>query len=768
MSWVVRIGLAMALTALISGAPAHAAKLQVDTAVDEFGAGGTTACALREAVQAARINSAFGGCAKGSQAKRDTIELTTDVALSIAGDTGANADGDLDLDKGGKLTILGDKDYDLDPVDISAGPGFNDRLIDIAGGSVKIQGVEISDGSGVKAGGGILARKGARVAVVDADLHDNEASNLGGAIACTGCKSMRVLGAFHIRDNSVSTTSGSISGGAIYSDAPLTVAATPKLLDFELPDISGNSALGVSFPVGAGGAIFANDTLVVRGVYLGQNSAGDVGGAIAVGGRQVAIEKSTIEDNSASAAGGIFVGEDAEVTIVRTAILANEVQSESEGRSAFGGGVVTESDTLVRDSVVADNTVALGSSGAQGGGGLFAQSPPAPGSIDLSLVRTSITRNTVEALEPGGGILARGARVKLANSTLADNEAMGAGGGLFVDNGSTPLPGTEIKAEFSTIKGNSSPLGSGTYIAGDARFRATIIDQPGDGCAGDTAATGGYNVEENSDPECGITDPTDSHFPDFLTALANNGGPRTGHEVDATGGGVPALTHAFTNNASSALDQVPPSACKIDGQKLRVDQRGAPRPAEDGCDSGAIERSRCLTGFVAGQDSYVGTGGPDEAISVEKALTLGGDDYISTGSGDSNICAGGGDDTIRPTGDNYLAGEAGVDLLDLSGQAATVIDLAAGTAVGADGDEDVISGIENVEGSNGADEIAGDSEDNLLVGGLGADILSGRGGIDILNARDGQADLEIDCGPGNNSKEKAKIDKGLDPKPKSC
>jgi hypothetical protein len=45
-----------------------------------------------------------------------------------------------------------------------------------------------------------------------------------------------------------------------------------------------------------------------------------------------------------------------------------------------------------------------------------------------------------------------------------------------------------------------------------------------------------------------------------------------------------------------------------------------------------------------------------------------------------------------------------------------------------------------------------------------------RRGIVVIDAREGgggDPDIEIDCGPGDNSKEKAIVDPG-DPKPKSC
>jgi len=85
--------------------------------------------------------------------------------------------------------------------------------------------------------------------------------------------------------------------------------------------------------------------------------------------------------------------------------------------------------------------------------------------------------------------------------------------------------------------------------------------------------------------------------------------------------------------------------------------------------------------------------------------------------------------------------------------------------------------VEKVAGTSLADLLTGSRNDDVLVGlagndrlkGLaGADIFKGKGGIDILLARDGQADKKLNCGPGANSRERAKLDLGLDPTPKSC
>jgi hypothetical protein len=67
---------------------------------------------------------------------------------------------------------------------------------------------------------------------------------------------------------------------------------------------------------------------------------------------------------------------------------------------------------------------------------------------------------------------------------------------------------------------------------------------------------------------------------------------------------------------------------------------------------------------------------------------------------------------------------------------------------------------------SGDDRVTGGAGRDFLVGEGGADSLFGGAGRDLLNAMDSFADLKIDCGPGK--KDKAKIDAGVDPQPKSC
>lgn len=85
-------------------------------------------------------------------------------------------------------------------------------------------------------------------------------------------------------------------------------------------------------------------------------------------------------------------------------------------------------------------------------------------------------------------------------------------------------------------------------------------------------------------------------------------------------------------------------------------------------------------------------------------------------------------------------------------------------------------GSDLLKGDQGADTLLGGLDDDELFGGPGADRLVGsdgrdrmfgEGNVDRLSARDGAADGRLDCGPGSDRREKAKVDQS-DPRPKSC
>jgi serralysin len=161
-----------------------------------------------------------------------------------------------------------------------------------------------------------------------------------------------------------------------------------------------------------------------------------------------------------------------------------------------------------------------------------------------------------------------------------------------------------------------------------------------------------------------------------------------------------------------------------------------PLPAEWSEAKDLLSRLAAGNGAVAGtggDDSLAGTEGDDDMFGGDGADDLdpgGGDDFVRGGGGDDYVTGGGG-------GDNYHGG-AGDDSVDYHASAAAVtVDLAAGTAAGADIGVDRLASIESVYGGAGDDSLAGDSGANSLYGDDGADLLDGRDGDDWLGGGGG-------------------------------
>ena len=137
---------------LALAAPAGAATIKTTTTADEFNTG--AGCSLREAIQAANTNAAFGGCPAGSGP--DSIPLVGGTyALSIAPDATPddNTDGDLDIVDGSQVTM-----FPASSKRVILDGGGIDRVLHIIGtsGSADISRVTVRNGVSAGAGAGIL------------------------------------------------------------------------------------------------------------------------------------------------------------------------------------------------------------------------------------------------------------------------------------------------------------------------------------------------------------------------------------------------------------------------------------------------------------------------------------------------------------------------------------------------------------------------------------------------------------------------------------
>ena len=245
----------------------------------------------------------------------------------------------------------------------------------------------------------------------------------------------------------------------------------------------------------------------------GHTASTGAGGGVYISNSGVTIKDSTIQSNTGTRGGGVYVEKGSTVD-VKDSNIDNNIATETPTDSAketpsgsstsnpddkpkpphnngLGGGIYSYDSTLtVTGGTISGNeakgTVALiryNENGelsyaglGQGGGGICAVGKES----DVTLDGVTVTGNKATAFldnkfGTGGGIDAQGGSLTVKGSTISNNEARGNGGGIYSAEGNV------LDVSGSTIQGNKGDNGGGIHT-GEARdasktpSKATITD----------------------------------------------------------------------------------------------------------------------------------------------------------------------------------------------------------------------------------------------------------------------------------------------------
>ncbi len=230
-----------------------------------------------------------------------------------------------------------------------------------------------------------------------------------------------------------------------------------------------------------------------------------------------------------------------------------------------------------------------------------------------------------ESSDEGGAITNWAGTLQVTDCTFSGNKAARMGGALFTNNGS-------VKITNSTFSGNSAPKGGAIY---NFAYRFAIANST---IAGNTAAESGSGIEnylrmgataevkstilaDNAEANC-FSDGSPGHkftslgynlSTDDTCHFSNTGDLNSTpadldpNGLDVHGGSTRTIALLPT---SPAVDAIPADQFTgVDGNAVRKDQRGAPRPVGKGCEMGAYELSSTLP-FASFRVSLGQTGPP--------------------------------------------------------------------------------------------------------------------------------------------------------------
>lgn len=171
-------GLAVLACAFPAGA--GAATIEPNIFGDEYNVG--TGCSLREAVQAANTDAAFGGCPTGSGA--DTIPLDAGTyQISLPGGESTNLNGSIDI-----ISPVGVTISHTGPGATTIDGGGLDRVVGVvSGGKAAISGVTIRNGNFGGSGSALFAN--GDLTLTDSTLTASKAVNGGAGLSVFGGES---------------------------------------------------------------------------------------------------------------------------------------------------------------------------------------------------------------------------------------------------------------------------------------------------------------------------------------------------------------------------------------------------------------------------------------------------------------------------------------------------------------------------------------------------------------------------------------------------
>ena len=509
---------------------------------------GQPGCNLVDAIEAANNDRAVGGCRGGSSGEdlillNFSVQINEFVISSVNNNSVSGPNGLPIIDSEIRILGRGSEPVVIKRSDAPATPDF--RLFEVHfRGRLELENISIQNGKLPDdfSGGGIRVTTGDLI-INDSEFINNQAGD-GGAILLSpttlGRAEAHIENTYFNNNRSTNFTGG---GGIIVAGSDLIIK------DSEFINNQAN---------GSGGAIDMNVAVFGDGIP-DENP-------------EVHIENTYFNNNRSTNSRGGAINSTGILSIVNSEFINNQ---------AIGGGAIS----LSRDSESTLNNVLFSDNTAESGGAIRTQ-----GTVTLSIFDSTISGNSTNGLNGGGGISARGRglNIRLTNTTISNNSGTGIS---FTDILDPAAPDSFFSIVNSIVSGNS-PFEIGNLIfVGELSVNNSLLGHSGINMA--QTISGGFTGDSNIFAASNGDLPT--ALSDILLPLAFNGGPTQTHALPENSPAIDRATDGIISQAFIFPIYIP--GCR--GTEIEIlpdplpafrpDQRGVSRPINGLCDIGAYE-----------------------------------------------------------------------------------------------------------------------------------------------------------------------------------
>ena len=366
---------------------------------------------------------------------KGNIKITEWIKLNL---NGKKIEGNVDVDLSKKQDDETDAEKKVEIVDgtITGATESGVTIKDAGDTNVLLKDLTIEKNEG-KQGGGVHIENSQNVTIDHCTIQDNK-STYGGGVYLQGNQDS--AGSLTLKNGTIiQNNSAEKSGGGVHlkGNVTLTSDGTDGGTDGRVT-ISENKAAqgaGIFTEIVKSGKEITAPHLVLENTDVLNNSSTSKGGGIHLTtGTTLDLLNSKVDGNTGGSGGGIFAKDNAKLNIQGSSISGNTATNYG-----WGGGICTE---LKNGSITIQNSTIEGNKtttkNAKGGG--------------VSIAANGSTQVTID------------------HNTIQGNEALGDGGGLYIDakiNGQYKPLETTVEITNNTIQGNRcGNSGAGIYLFG--------------------------------------------------------------------------------------------------------------------------------------------------------------------------------------------------------------------------------------------------------------------------------------------------------------